>query len=66
LVAREVRDVYRLIERADSYFGIEELDEVVTSHEGMFVFSWKHGSGLKSVRFRPDYGRKKPARRNTA
>jgi AbiV family abortive infection protein len=60
LIAREVQDVYRLIERADSYFGIEELDEVITSHEAMFVFAWKHVSGLKSVRFRSDHGWSKP------
>lgn len=66
LVAREVRDVYRLIERADSYFSIEELDEVVTSHEAMCAFAWKHGSGLKSVRFRIDHGMKKPAFRKAA
>ena len=62
LIAREVRDVYRLIERADSYFGIMELDEVIKSHEAMVAFSWKHGSGLKSLRFRPAHGQKKPLR----
>jgi bacillopeptidase F (M6 metalloprotease family) len=66
LVAREVRDVYRLIERADSYFSIEELDEVVISHEAMCAFAWKHGSGLKSVRFRTDHGIKKPAPRRAS
>ena len=66
LIAREVRDVYRLIERADSYFSIEELDEVVTSHEAMCAFAWKHWSGLKSVRFRTDHGMKKPVLRKAA
>jgi hypothetical protein len=66
LIAREVRDVYRLIERSDSYFFIEELNEVLTSHEAMCAFAWKHGSGLKSVRFRPDHGMKKPTLRKAA
>lgn len=59
IVAREIRDVYALIERNDRYFGIESLDEVITSHEAMFVFTWPHGSGLKSRRFRPLHGWKK-------
>lgn len=66
LIAREVRDVHRLIELSDSYFFIEELNEVLTSHEVMCAFIWKHGSGLKSVRFRPDHGMKKPILRKTA
>lgn len=52
LVANEIKGVYRLIERNDTYFGIEELDEVIVSHEAIFVFSWRHRSGLKSSRFR--------------
>ena len=66
LIAREVRDVYRLIVQTDSYFGIESLDEFITSHEAMFVFSWKYGSGLKSVRFRSDHGWKKPMQQKAA
>ncbi|GAB3648321.1 AbiV family abortive infection protein [Ramlibacter alkalitolerans] len=66
LIAREVRDVYRLIERADSYFFIEELNEVLISHEAMCAFGWKHGSGLKSVRFRLNHGMKKPTLRKVA
>ena len=53
VVAQEVKDVYKLIERNDSFFFISALDDVVTSHEAMFVFSWRHRSGLKSRRFRP-------------
>ena len=59
LVARELRDVYWVIEKSDSYFGIEELNEVITSHEGMVAFKWPYGSGLKSRRFRPAHGLKK-------
>ena len=66
LIAREVRDVCRHIELSDSYFFIAELDEVLTSHEAMCAFAWKHGSGLKSVRFRPDHGMKKPTLRKGA
>lgn len=66
LVAREVRDVYRLIDLADSYFNIPELDEVLISHEAMVAFGWKHSSGLKSVRFRPVHGWKKPTRKKAA
>lgn len=58
VVAKEIKDVYKLIERNDQYFGIESLDEVVTSHEAMFVFGWRHKSGLKSPRFRPLHGLK--------
>lgn len=60
LIAREVRDVRRIIERSDSYFFIEELNEVLTTHEAMCAFVWSHGAGLKSVRFRPHHGMKKP------
>jgi AbiV family abortive infection protein len=56
IVAKEIKDVYKLIERNDQYFGIESLDEVVTSHEAMFVFKWRHKSGLKSPRFRSLHG----------
>jgi AbiV family abortive infection protein len=56
VVAREIKDVYKLIERNDQYFGIESLDEVLTSHEAMFVFAWRHTSGLKSGRYRPLHG----------
>ncbi|WP_300213840.1 AbiV family abortive infection protein [Acidovorax sp.] len=56
LVASEIKGVYRLIERNDTYFGIEDLNEVITSHEAMFVFSWRHRSGLKSTRFRVAHG----------
>lgn len=51
LVAKEVRDVYRLIDGNGAYFGIEALDEVIVSHEAMCVFKWPHISGLKSRRF---------------
>ena len=66
VVAREVRDVYRLIEQNDEYFGIDSLDDVVTSHEAMFVFGWRHKSGLKSRRFRIAHGLKALARSNSA
>ena len=48
LVASEIKGVYRLITKNDSYFGVEGMDDVITSHEAMFVFSWRHRSGLKS------------------
>jgi AbiV family abortive infection protein len=56
LVAREVRDVYWLIEENETYFGIDEMNEVITSHEAMFVFAWPYGSGVKSTRFRSQHG----------
>ena len=56
LVASEVKGVYRLITKNDSYFGVEGMDDVITSHEAMFVFSWRHRSGLKSRRFRAAHG----------
>ena len=56
LVASEVKGVYKMITKNDSYFGIEEMDDVITSHEAMFVFSWRHRSGLKSRRFRAAHG----------
>ncbi len=58
VVAREIKDVYKLIGRNDHYFGLESLNDVVTSHEAMFVFAWRHKSGLKSPRFRPLHGLK--------
>jgi AbiV family abortive infection protein len=62
VVVREVKDVYRLIDRSDGYFGIDSLDEVVTSHEAMFVFTWRHKSRLKSRRFRGAHGLKRHTR----
>jgi AbiV family abortive infection protein len=56
LVTIEFKGVYRLLEENDQYFGIESLDEVVMSHEAMFVFTWRHRSGLKSKRFRSSHG----------
>jgi AbiV family abortive infection protein len=56
VVVREIKDVYKLIEKNDQYFGIEALDEVVISHEAMFAFAWPHSSGLKSRRYRPLHG----------
>jgi len=58
LVAKEIKDVYRLLEVNDQYFGIESPDEVVMSHEAMFVFAWRHRSGLKSPKFRSSHGLK--------
>lgn len=56
LVAKEIKDVHKLIETNDGYFGIELLDEVITSHESIFVFTWRHRSGLKTKRFRLQHG----------
>ena len=58
IVAKEIKGVYRLLEKNDQYFGIESLDEVVMSHEAMFVFTWRHRSGLKSPNFRSSHGLK--------
>jgi hypothetical protein len=53
LFAKELREVYKLLERNETYFGIEEMDEVVMSHEFAPAFTWPHKrSGLKSPRFR--------------
>lgn len=52
LVVREIKDVYKLIERNGQYFGIESLDEVITSHEAMFAFSWRYSSGFKSIKYK--------------
>ena len=62
VVAREIKDVYKFVEQNDQYFGIESLDEVVTSHEAMFVFAWPHTSGLKSRRYRTLHGLAKQPR----
>ena len=62
LIGREIRDTHRMIKLHDQFFGIEELDEVLTSHEVMFVFSWPHGSGLKSRRYRIAHGLSKTNR----
>lgn len=56
IVATEIKDVYRLLDKNDQYFGIESLDEVVMSHEAMFAFAWRHRSGLKSPKFRSSHG----------
>ncbi len=37
VVAQEVKDVYKLIEKNDSFFFNPTLDEVVTSHEAVRV-----------------------------
>jgi AbiV family abortive infection protein len=58
VVAKEIKDVYKLIERNGQYFGIETLDDVIQSHEVMFVFAWRYKSGLKSKKFRLDHGLK--------
>jgi AbiV family abortive infection protein len=53
LFAKELREVYELLERNETYFGIEQMDEVVMSHEFVPAFSWPHKrTGLKSARFR--------------
>jgi AbiV family abortive infection protein len=66
LVAREIRDVYWLIEDNETYFGIEAMNEVLHTHEAMFVFAWPHGSGLKSRRFRSQHGLAKWPKRTAA
>ncbi|MGX5220892.1 AbiV family abortive infection protein [Pseudomonas segetis] len=58
LVVKEAKDAYKLIEKNHQYFGIESLDEVITSHESIFVFAWRHRSGLKTKRFRSQHGLK--------
>lgn len=65
VVAKEIKDVCKLIARNDQYFGIESLDDAVTSHEAMFVFTWRHKSGLKSPRFRPLHGFKPAKAKST-
>ena len=53
LFAKELREIYKLVERNETYFGIEEMDEVVVSHEFAPAFTWEHKrSGLKSPSFR--------------
>jgi len=52
LVASEIKVAYKLIIQNDIYFGVDGMDDVITSHEAMFVFAWRHRSGLKSCRFR--------------
>lgn len=53
LFAKELREVYIALERNETYFGVEEMDEVVMSHEFAPAFTWQHKrSGLKSPRFR--------------
>lgn len=53
LFAKELREVYKLLEGNETYFGIEEMDEIVMSHEFAPAFTWAHRrSGLKSRRFR--------------
>ena len=48
VVVSELREVYHLIDISDSYFGIEDMDDVIRSHEIMFAFSWPHRTKLKS------------------
>lgn len=53
LFSKELRQVFKLLERNQTYFGIEEMDEVVMSHEFAPAFTWPHRrSGLKSPHFR--------------
>lgn len=55
LFAKELREVYKLLELNETYFGIEEMDAVVMSHEFAPAFTWEHKrSGLKSPRFRQE------------
>jgi AbiV family abortive infection protein len=58
LFAKELREVFTALERNETYFGIEDMDEVVMSHEFAPAFTWPHKrSGLKSPRFRQaNYG----------
>jgi AbiV family abortive infection protein len=51
LVAGEVKGAYKTIAEDEWCFDMPELDEIVTSHEAMFVFGWRHRTGLKSKRF---------------
>jgi AbiV family abortive infection protein len=53
LFAKELREIYKLLERNETYFGIKEMDEVVMSHEFAPAFTSTHKrSGLKSPSFR--------------
>ena len=51
LVNQEFVDVFNLITRNDTYFGIAELDAVIDAKEHQFVFAWPHRSGLKGRHF---------------
>ncbi len=52
LFARELRDVFKAVELGDGFFGMDELNELVQSHEFIPAFEWPHKrTGLKSSRF---------------
>ena len=50
LFARELRDIFEVMERNDGdFFGIQELNELAQSHEFMPAFAWPHKrTGLKA------------------
>lgn len=53
LFAGELRLTYKLLDRNATYFGFDQMDEVVLSHEFAPAFTWPHRrTGLKSKRFR--------------
>ena len=54
LFAKELRDLYGYVCRdGGGYFGIEELNEIVLSHEFKPALDWPHRrTGLKSKKFR--------------
>ena len=48
LVNQEFVDIFNTIEKYDTYFGIDEMDELIYPDLRHFLFSWPHRSGLKS------------------
>lgn len=52
LINQEFVDIYNIIEQADMYFGIHELDSIIYPDLRHFIFAWPHKSGLKGRHFR--------------
>lgn len=51
LVNQQFVDIFDCIKQSETYFGINELDEVIYPDLGHFLYAWPHKSGLKGRHF---------------
>ena len=51
LVNREYLDIFEKINMNDEYFGIKDVDNVLSCEEHQFIFSWPHKTKLKSRKY---------------
>lgn len=55
LLNHEFMQIFNLIQQAGCYWGINELDRVMSHNELQLIFVWPHRSGLKSRKWNKFY-----------